>query len=272
MPGNAVLGSHDQMPKFVEAAKALGASVFKPSELLWSFLDRFSETWTANRGFLDASISRQRTFCLLTAPIAAMPGSIYSTELQYLKSRGVPASSFRLVKLGPTPPTRQQGSGVTGTYLKWLRWNELLAGKHQRELLRAVHEDLSFLFAECGARIISNGDVPFPPRFDYGFVTVAVDDLYLRIVRGRGDLSVNVAPQHTPHDFHELSFVLMVTETLEGLGPRQSYLSLRDVARLLRSHLDFLKEALSDARYEIIQQRLLKLCDIPVAEQLGAVR
>jgi hypothetical protein len=272
MPGNVALGSYDQMPNFAEVANVLGASVFKPSELLWSFLNRFSETWTANRAFLDASISRRRTFCLLTAPVAAMPGSVYSMELQYLKSKGVPISSFRLVKLGPTLSKRQEGNGLAGSYLKWFRWNELLASKHQQELIRAVHEDLSFLFAEHGARIIPNGDVPFPPRFDYGFVTVAIDNLYLRIVRGRGDVSVNVTPQHTPHDFHEVSFVLMAMETPEGIGRRQSYVSLRDAARLLRSQLDNLKEVLSDSRYEIIQQRLFKCCDIPLAEQLGAVR
>lgn len=220
MSGAALLGSFDQLPDFFEAAKSLGAVVLKPSQLSWGLFEKFGETWTITRSFLDACIARRRTFLLLTPPVAAIRGSSYMMELQYLKSKGVPERSFRMARW----ESRLAGPRRT---VNRLLWNTLLARKRQQQLTEEIHRDLSFLFAENGAQVISEDGLPFPPKFDYAFVTLAVGNIQLRVARGRGDLSVSVASQQSPYDLHELSLLLMVSESSQNLR-RRSYVSVSD--------------------------------------------
>jgi hypothetical protein len=184
MPSDAVLGSFDQLPDFVEAANHLGAVVFKPSQFVWAVAEKFGETWTMTRSFLDACIARRRTFLLLTPPVAAIRGTSYLQELQYLRSKGLSESSFRSARWQP------KQAAPLGTANR-LGWNTFLARKHRQQLTQAIREDLSILFAENGAKIVSNDGTPFPPKFDYAVVTLAVDNVLLRVVRGRGDLSAS---------------------------------------------------------------------------------
>lgn len=100
---------------------------------------------------------------------------------------------------------------------------------------------------------------------------MAVEDIQVRFVRGRGDFTMQVAPQHTPRDFYEVSLVLMANDSPQGICPRVSYLSFYDAARLLKNQWDRLKEALSKGRYDIVQRRLFEISAIPVAEQLRAI-
>jgi len=263
MPSDVVLGSFDQLPDFAEAANNLGAIVFKPSQFLWTIAEKFGETWTMTRSFLDACIARRRTFLLLTPPVAAIRGSSYFAELQYLKSKGVPESRFRLARweskqVGPSGTVNQFG------------WNKFLAGKHRQQLTQAIHQDLSFLFAENGAKIVYDDGTPFPPRFDYAFVTLAVDHILLRVVRGRGDLSIGIAPQEKPHDFCELSLLLMISNSFE-IAPRPSYSSLSDGARLVRREMDHLRKELSSERAARSREQLQQLQSIPLGEQLRAI-
>jgi hypothetical protein len=262
MPANVVLGSFDQLPDFVEAANSLDAIVLKPSQFLFAFMEKFGETWTLTRSFLDGCIARRRIFLLLTPPVAAIRGSSYMTELRYLRSKGVPESSFRLALWEPKP------AEMPGTVNRF-GWNALLARKHRQLLTEAIQQELRFLFAENGAQIIPDDGVPFPPKFDYAFVTLAVDNIRLRFVRGRDDLSVSVAAQHRPHDFCELSLLLMISES--SVVSRRSYSTLSDAARLLKGEMGHLEEELSNERADRLQERLRLSRDVPLAEQLRAI-
>jgi len=88
----------------------------------------------------------------------------------------------------------------------WL--DRRLARKHEDHLTRDIHLALKFLFTDYGARIVPNHGVPFPPSFDYAFVTVEVSDLLMRFSRGRGELGVLVTPASTPNDWRMLTLVL----------------------------------------------------------------
>jgi hypothetical protein len=46
-------------------------------------------------------------------------------------------------------------------------------------------------------------------------VTIAVNDIFLRFIRGRGGLDVYVAPKHAPFEWHELSTVIGLLDTSE---------------------------------------------------------
>ena len=66
--------------------------------------------------------------------------------------------------------------------------------KHEDRLVRDVQSHLSFLFRDYGARIIANDRTMLPPpAFDYAFVTVALDDVFFRLCRGRGEVYVDIA-------------------------------------------------------------------------------
>ena len=95
--------------------------------------------------------------------------------------------------------------------------------------------------------------------------------MLFRIAQGREDLGVSIAPQHASDDWQELSMVLMAMSTPEGIGSPPTYVFLRDVAQLLRTQLDPLKEALSENRRMAITERLTRLYCLPFKEQWEAV-
>src|SRR5438094_8990054 len=77
-------------------------------------------------------------------------------------------------------------------FFGWL--DRRLAKQHESRLAADVKLSLSFLFTEEKGQIIPNKGVPFPPAFNYAFVTVAANGLFLRFIRGRGELVGLVAP------------------------------------------------------------------------------
>lgn len=78
------------------------------------------------------------------------------------------------------------------------RANERAAREGERRFAEEIGKHLSFLFTEYGAKFIANEDTPFPPGFDGAYATVAVGNLHLRFVRGRGDFDVSVASAFAP--------------------------------------------------------------------------
>jgi hypothetical protein len=141
---------------------------------------------------------------------------------------------------------------------RWL--DKRLARKDERRLARDIKESLWFLFSEFGARIVPNEGVKGPPPFDYAVVTVSTADLSFKFVRGRGELDVYVGPQRLPKTRHELSLVLSLVGSPEGLT-RQPLYRLPNVERLLRPHMGLLREAFSEARYPDLEKRLLEVYD-----------
>lgn len=90
----------------------------------------------------------------------------------------------------------------------WL--NRRLARQHEKLFREEIRGQLRFLFDDHAARVIANEGCPFPPSFDGAYVTIAVEPLLLRFVRGRGDFSVSVASSFAPQrwlDFQLVAFL-----------------------------------------------------------------
>jgi hypothetical protein len=130
-----------------------------------------------------------------------------------------------------------------------------LAKKHERQLAQDIHDALPFLFTEHKGSIVLNEAVPFPPSFDYAFVTVGLGDLFLRFSRGRGELGVHVAPAFARSDWHELSLVL---SAISGQGDiqRQEFCDLWDVSHALESKIRALIRFFSPRQFGDLKQRL----------------
>jgi hypothetical protein len=135
----------------------------------------------------------------------------------------------------------------------WL--DKSLARRRQTRLDQDIHDSLRFLFDQHRGCRVPNEGVPFPPGFDYAFVTVAVDNLLLRFCRGRGELDVRVASKNAPDDWHELCLLLNLIEKNEDLQ-RWGIVDLWQAARLLEPKMDGLKRAFAADPDRDLKQRL----------------
>src|SRR5688572_41580 len=88
------------------------------------------------------------------------------------------------------------------------RIDRRLAKKDQERLANDIELAFRFLFEAQKGRIVPNHGLPFPPGFDYAFVTIEISNMLLRFTRGRGVVGVQVAPVLAPSDWHDLSLVL----------------------------------------------------------------
>jgi hypothetical protein len=130
-----------------------------------------------------------------------------------------------------------------------------LARKYERRLASDVQFVLRFLFTDYQGHVVPNAGVPFPPGFDYAFVTVAVANILLRFTRGRGELGVLLAPAFAPADWHDLSLVLAAIHDLSSLE-RQRYHDLWHLASKLEPHMKTLIENCTVQRFTKLKQRL----------------
>ncbi|MGH9647307.1 MAG: hypothetical protein ACRD4E_10865 [Bryobacteraceae bacterium] len=130
-----------------------------------------------------------------------------------------------------------------------------MARKNEAKLAAEIHDALPFLFNVQRGRIVPNLGVPFPPSFDYAFVTLSVDDILVRFCRGRGELCVRIASSETPDEWHEVSLLLKLIEKKENFE-RTGVLDLRDASRLMESQMDRLKEAFVERPGNDLKQRL----------------
>ena len=118
-----------------------------------------------------------------------------------------------------------------------------IASRHEKQLRLDIAEAMPFLFSEYGGHIVPNEGVPFPPSFDYAFVTVAVDNLLIRFCRGRGELDLRVGSKTRSRVLHELGLVLGLLDK-QGDHKRRGIINLRHAAQILKQHTDLLKRAL----------------------------
>ena len=118
----------------------------------------------------------------------------------------------------------------------------------QNQFALEIQRDLAFLFDDHHGQIIPDESVRHPLPFDCASVIVAADDLCFRFFRGRGDLRVQIAPEHAPEDWGELPLILSWLGWRDQLGPR-SFVSLQDVADVLRPRMHSIREAYSAERY-----------------------
>ncbi|HEV2991688.1 MAG TPA: hypothetical protein VG759_24855 [Candidatus Angelobacter sp.] len=128
-------------------------------------------------------------------------------------------------------------------------------------LAQEVREKLSFLFTEHGASVVPTEN-KYPRGMDFSYITVEAGNLRLLFLRGRGDLTVRVAPKCAPKEFHELALVAMVIKTPQGIGRRTTLHGLDDVDKLLRAEWGSLNQALSPAGYPATRQRLGSIYDL----------
>ena len=114
---------------------------------------------------------------------------------------------------------------------------------------------MPFLFDQYHGHRVPNEGIPFPPGFDYAFITVAADNLLIRFCRGRGELDVRIASKDAPNDWHELCLLLSLIEKKEDLQ-RWDIVDLWRASSLLQPQMDRLKQAFAGSPGQELKQRL----------------
>jgi len=130
-----------------------------------------------------------------------------------------------------------------------------LARKYERQLAADVRFAFSKVLGGDTIRIVPNLGVRFPPGFDYAYVTLKLENFFLRFIRGRGEFGVLVAPEFSPMDWHDLSLLLGIVRKDPNLR-RSEFRDVWHVARSLEAHLKEVVLELSEKRFADVKKRL----------------
>jgi hypothetical protein len=184
-----------------------------------------------------------------------------------------PTPSARILIAILRPPLLVLGFVFGNLYKLCFGWlDKRMARQNERRFAEDVRTYLAFLFSKHGAKVIPNEGVPFPPGFDGAYVTVAVGNLRLRFVRGRGDFSVRVASAFAPNDWEDFRLVAdgIGQWDMSKAGPR--YYTLETFEPILRSRLERLQQALSKDRFETTLNNAVKIHNDSVDEYASTLR
>jgi hypothetical protein len=184
-----------------------------------------------------------------------------------------PTLRARIVIAIVRPPLLVLGFIFGNLYKLCFGWLDGRAAKQNEErFAQDIHTYLVFLFSEHGAKIIPNEGVPFPPGMGGAYVTLAVGNLRLRFVRGRGDFSVSVASAFAPNDWEDFRLVAdgVSQWNVSQSGPR--YYTLETFEPILRSRLERLQEVLSKEHFEATLNNAVKVHNDSVDEYLATLR
>ena len=111
--GETVLGSY---PEYVKLSDDLNARRFEIPLDAWNKMSE-AEKWAANKKFLDRTINKGDAIILSNDAHKAKPGSYFSREIDYLKSKGYTLSDDGLSFTPPAPknPVKPNIPGVPAT-------------------------------------------------------------------------------------------------------------------------------------------------------------
>lgn len=184
-----------------------------------------------------------------------------------------PSLPDRLVLAVLRPPLLVLGF-VFGNFYKlcfgWL--DRRLARQNEQRFADDIRSHLAFLFAEHSGKIIPNQGTPFPPSFDGAYVTVAVGELRLRFVRGRGDFGVFVASEFAPQHWEDFRLVADDVGEWDTSHPRSFSYSLDTFEGVLRPRLAGLQRALSKDRFEATLNHAVRTHNEGVEEYAAKLR
>jgi hypothetical protein len=134
-----------------------------------------------------------------------------------------------------------------------------------KRLEEEVRRDLSFLFTKHDARIISN--CYYPRSFGNAVIVIQVGELFLQVVRDRGDIGVYVARSPiTPveGEWVELGVALAALQ-MERPGCQVPdvpfYATLSRAADLMQPKMSQLQGAFSKFHYEITLQKTRQITE-----------
>jgi hypothetical protein len=149
------------------------------------------------------------------------------------------------------------------------------ARKDGRRLVAEIDTSFSSLLAASGGRIQAHGIQGNKGRhllaaFDSAAVILAFPEIRFRILRGRGQIQVQVAPVHAGEEWHDLVLLWRVLATQESPTAPTASDSLDTIAKFLEEHWRVLVAAMADGGgYRETEEKLRGLGELSLEEQMG---
>lgn len=153
-----------------------------------------------------------------------------------------------------TPPLRVAGFIVGNVYSLLFGWyDKRLAKRAQQEFVQDVRDQLSFLFSDYDAQIVSELEIKRLSDIDWPSVTLSANGMLFKFLLWRGELSASVAPKQNPNDWDNL---LLALSLLDESVKRDAGGDLFHLAQLLKPRMGLLSQAFAENEYAATKQRL----------------
>jgi hypothetical protein len=105
----------------------------------------------------------------------------------------------------------------------------------QKRIECDIQGEYSWIFEKYDARIVPTKR--YRQVLDYAVATVAVRDLLLKFVRGRGEAHVTVAPAHAPHDSYDFGEAIALASDTEPTRNGAGYYRMSDFQNLFEANI-----------------------------------
>jgi hypothetical protein len=123
----------------------------------------------------------------------------------YIRKPGKPSFSYSLLSAF--------GSAVGWIYkLAFGGFDEFFYRRSRQRFIVEINRNFDYLFSEHHGSVSLHEGENYPRAFDYVCVVLEFDAMRIRIIRGRGELDVEVAPAREPGDWRELCFLRQVMD------------------------------------------------------------
>jgi hypothetical protein len=201
-------------------------------------------------------------------------------ELEFLRTLGFFADSTgtRLdFGQGPSEAIAAAPRKKPGGILRWLaakllpqsspgtRMRRCLTpGGADSKLEEAVRGELSFLFRQHSATVTSNHR--YPAACGNAIIVLAANGLFIRVIRDRDEILVDLAPAHAPTKWKLLSVAVAAVQTTDKNPALVSWASLERAGRLLEDNWESLDAAFAPERYASTQSTILEIEAAKLAE------
>jgi len=149
--------------------------------------------------------------------------------------------------------------------------DSLSAKRNRNRLLSEIEVSFADLLRERAGRIHSNEGKGLPRAFDYAAVVMEFPEIRFRVIRGRGEIRVQVAPVHAGEDWHDLVLLWSVLATPEHPTPPAVHDSLDTIAKFLAEQWRVLVVAMGEGFPET-EEKLRALGELPLKEQMALAK
>jgi hypothetical protein len=116
-----------------------------------------------------------------------------------------------------------------------------------------ILSELRFLFDSFGGNLSDDMTIKHPRPFDYALKIVTLHGFSLRFIRGRGELTVQIATEFAPATWDDLATVLNL---IDDRFEQRYFSTLDELAAILEPRMTCLQRALSEKEYPEFQKKI----------------
>ena len=124
--------------------------------------------------------------------------------------------------------------------------NRSISEGPDEQLEREVRSDLSFLFDDFGAKVVTNH---FLPGIGNSILIIETRNLRIQFMQSFGQVRSKIAPSHMPDDWKDLTLALMAVKAETKFDSKSNFASLQEQGEWLKQEIPRLNDAFSRSQY-----------------------